>query len=104
MLSLGAEITEENQTTKIRQKEMCRTFFDPFVKDMIDKKPGSTSLCALFENAAEEEAFIAGVRRTNEFYDPAFRLSYKYGPGESELDYYLCLEYLRVFKEIFCEQ
>jgi asparagine synthase (glutamine-hydrolysing) len=104
MLDLGAEITEENQTAKIRQKEMCGAFFDPFVKGMIEKKPGSTSLCALFRDEAEEAEFIANVQRTNEFYDPSFRISYKYGPGESELDYYLCLEYLRVFKQIYCEE
>ena len=94
---------EENGTSKTRQKEMCRKFFDSRTNRLVDKKPGSTSLCALFRDPSEEEAFIAGVQKSNEFYDPSFRISYKYGPGESELDYYLCLEYLRLFKKIFCD-
>ena len=94
---------EENGTSKTRQKEMCRKYFDSRTNRLVDKKPGSTSLCALFRDPSEEEAFIAGVQKSNEFYDPSFRISYKYGPGESELDYYLCLEYLRLFKKIFCD-
>lgn len=103
MQKLGAQVMEKNGTSKTRQKEMCRKFFDSRTNRLVDKKPGSTSLCALFRDPSEEEAFIAGVQKSNEFYDPSFRISYKYGPGESELDYYLCLEYLRLFKKIFCD-
>ena len=81
---------------------MCRKYFDDETNSLVGKNPGSTSLCALFRDSEDEEAFIAKVKETNEFYDPSFRISYKYGPGESELDYYLCLEYLRIFKKIFC--
>lgn len=102
MQDLGAEIMEENGVSKIRQKEMCRKYFDDETNSLVGKNPGSTSLCALFRDSEDEEAFIAKVKETNEFYDPSFRISYKYGPGESELDYYLCLEYLRIFKKIFC--
>lgn len=104
MLRLGAEIYEENGTSKIRQRQMCDAFFDDKIRSLIEKLPGSSSLCALFADEEEEAAFVRRVQETNPFYDPGFRISYKYGPGESELDYYLCLEYLRVFREIFCDE
>ena len=103
MQRLGSKIFKENGTSKIKQKEMCTQFFDDYMNELITKNPGSTSLCALFENKEEEERFIEDVKANNEFYSPTFRISYKYGPGESELDYYLCLEYLKAFKEVFCE-
>lgn len=103
MQHLGAKIFHENGTSKIRQKEMCNRYFDDYMNELIAKNPGSTSLCALFESKEEEEKFIAHIKEHNAFYDPAFRISYKYGSGESELDYYLCLEYLKAFKEVFCD-
>lgn len=103
MQKLGAQIMDENKTSKIRQKQMCRKYFDEYMNNLIVKNPGCTSLCALFRNFLEESEFIDRVQKTNEFYDPSFRISYKYGPRESELDYYLCLEYLRIFKKIFCD-
>lgn len=103
MQRLGAKIYKENGTSKIRQKEMCNRYFDDYMNELITKNPGSTSLCALFENKEDEERFVEDVKKNNEFYSPTFRISYKYGPGESELDYYLCLEYLKAFKEVFCK-
>ena len=102
MQELGAKLCQANGTSKIMQKQMCREYFDEYTNRLVDKSPGSTSLQALFRNTQEENDFIRRVQQTNEFYDPEFRISYKYGPFESELDYYLCLEYLRIFKSLFC--
>lgn len=103
MQMLGAQTMEENGTSKAQQKQMCVAYFDEETNRLVGKNPGSTFLCSLFADEADEAAFICDVQQNNEFYAPKFRISYKYGPGESELDYYLCLEYLRVFKEVFCK-
>lgn len=104
MQMLGAQTMEENGTSKAQQKQMCVAYFDEETNRLVGKNPGSTSLCSLFADEADEAAFICDVQQNNEFYAPKFRISYKYGPGESELDYYLCLEYLRVFKEVFASE
>ena len=103
MQQLGAQIYIENGISKLKQKEMCYQFFDDFMIELISKNPGSTSLSALFDSKEDEAEFKQYVRDCNEFYSEDFKISYKYGPGESELDYCLCLEYLRAFKELFCE-
>ena len=102
MLQLGAETMKENAASKAMHKQMCTSFLNEYVTQLIGKNPGTTSPCALFEDTAEEKAFMDYVKAENPFYDPAFRISYKYGPTESELDYYLCLEYISSFRKIFC--
>lgn len=103
MICLGNRTKENNSITKEYQKKMCRAYINPTILEYIDKKPGSTSLCTLFANREEEEKFMEDVRNNNEFYRPDFRIVYRYEKHESELDYYLCLEYLKCFKEVFCE-
>lgn len=103
MQELGAAVMDENGTSKEKQKRMCLACFDDFTRGLVEKNPGSTALKALFQDDSEEADFIKLVQETNEFYNPGFRISHKYGPEESELDYYLCLEYLKAFKQVFCE-
>lgn len=103
MRKLGSRTASYNETSKKYQKKMCDAYFLPEVAKLVGKKPGSTSLAALFEDEEEEKQFIEYVQKTNEFYKPDFRISFKYGEKESVLDYYLCLEYLRSFKKVFCD-
>lgn len=104
MIKIGQTTAEYNETSKKFQKYMCGEFLADEVKTIIGKKPGSTSLAALFADEESENKFIQYVQKTNEFYDPDFRISFKYGERESILDYYLCLEYLKCFKQKFCDQ
>lgn len=102
MIALAYITRKQNGVSKEYQKQMCTAVFHPRVSEYIKKDPGSTSLCALFDSVEAEEAFMISVRENNEFYRPDFRISMKYGERESELDYYLCLEYLKLFKAQFC--
>lgn len=102
MIHLAYRTRTQNGVSKEYQKQMCKDIFHPRVSELIKKDPGSTSLCALFDSTEAEDAFMAAVQENNEFYRPDFRISMKYGERESELDYYLCLEYLKLFKERFC--
>lgn len=102
MIDVGYCTRIDNGVSKEYQKKMCCKVFNPQICDLVEKKPGSTSLCSLFADEEAEHNFIDYVKKNNEFYNPAFRISYKYETRESELDYYICLEYLACIKKIFC--
>lgn len=102
MVDVGYCTRVDNGVSKEYQKKMCCKVFKPQICDLVGKKPGSTSLCSLFDDDGAEYDFINHVKKNNEFYNPAFRISYKYEGRESELDYYICLEYLACVKKIFC--
>ncbi len=104
MLQIGFAVRKLNKTTKEYQKKMCAAVLKKEVYDRISKQGGSTSLIALFDDEKDEQDFIEYVKSTNELYKDGFRINYKYGPHESELDYYLCLEYLKAFTKAFCNK
>ena len=102
MIDVGYCTRMDNGVSKEYQKKMCCQIFNPQICDLVGKKPGSTSLRSLFGDEEAEHNFINYVKENNEFYNSAFRISYKYERRESELDYYICLEYLTCVKKIFC--
>lgn len=102
MIDVGYCTRMDNGVSKEYQKKICSQIFNPQIRDLVQKNPGSTSLCSLFGDEEAEHSFIDYVKENNEFYNPSFRISYKYERRESELDYYICLEYLACVKKIFC--
>lgn len=104
MISIGYSVRKHNKTTKEYQKKMCASVIKKEVYKKLEKQGGSTSLSSLFVDDIDEESFIEYVKSKNEFYKPGFRINYKYEKHESDLDYYLCLEYLKAFKTNFCSK
>ena len=62
-------------------KQMCVAYFDEETNRLVGKNPGSTSLCSLFADEADEAAFICDVQQNNEFYAPKFGSPINTGRG-----------------------
>lgn len=104
-MQLGWDYRNKNGREKFWHKAVCKKILDEQVFHQIEKKGGSTSLSALFENEREQIRWLDIARKMPAFLNIEVRPTKRFGPYyDYELQYYMCQEYLRLFSKIFIEQ
>lgn len=99
IVTIGRDTGAINGTDKKFQKDFCRKHLPGEIFSKIGKKGGTTSLKALFDPGFDIEKGI----RESKYYDPDFRTTKRFPPGETFMDYYLSLKYIESFERQFCD-